>query len=420
MHKLTAETIAQIGQELNALELNNPVKGWDRTYPYVFKALQDIILAAAAQSRSIVFSININQTDAVTARSTRMGTTQIDFGVSVARKFLLEDMPSESTPYAEFITLVAQAIEQAFQEMMAQASIELATLENNPGSRTDASTPISHLYTLLCRIIIPLSNKAGMPITPTLSFYFSGTSKHQAAAQILRNGTMMLFIGSEFIRNFLIHRWEQIKQSPGDQAAVENRVAAHRQFEWVIAHEIGHLCDPGYKIYVRLIHPILLTLSLSCLFFLGQGVIKLNYPTAWALFPPAGAMIVITISSLSIAIIKCIEIFMVKRFEYAADKISVRLLAGTFVPNHALVALQATRAKIFNDLFSNLPISKNSYNDSANPAHQMVGTILSRLTKIYNACYKAIAQPFLTHRHPSIKNRMKRITQLYSRQNSPK
>ena len=420
MNKLTAETIAQIGHELNALELNNPVKGWDKTYPYVFKALQDIILATAGQSRSIVSSININQTDSVTARSTRTGTTQIDFGVSVVRKFLLEDMPAESAPYAEFITLVAQEIEQAFQEMMAQASIELATLENNPASRTDASKPISHLYALLCRVIIPLSNKAGMPITPTLSFYFSGTSKHQAAAQILRNGTMMLFIGSEFIRNLLIHPWEQIKQSRGDQAVLENRVAAHRQFEWVIAHEIGHLCDPGYKMYVRFIHPILLTLSLSSLFFLGQGVIKLNYPTAWALFPAAAAMIVITISSLSIAIIKCIEIFMVRRFEYAADKISVRLLAGTFVPDHALVALQATRAANFNDLFSKLPTPKNAYNDSTNSACRVLGTILSRLTKTYNACYKAIAQAFLTHRHPSIKNRIKRITQLYSRQNNSK
>lgn len=382
MNKLTAETIAQIGQELNALELN-VVNGWDKTYPNLYTMLHDIVTTESAQSRWGVPAVGIqfkgNESDEIKGYCLHTGTMQINFGAALLRNLLLEETQLEDTPkdiqaaYEELTTKLSQEIKHTCEEMETKAKEELDAHEKNIVNNWNILYP--HLFTMLNKIVVPISIKAGLPTIPAIAVLFTGAPRHNAMALIFPNGSRQLNIGSSLMRTLLF------------QAESEDSDDLFRQFQWIIAHEIGHFADPIFQKYAQL-SLLFLLLYWTAQLILIAGVTAMFLPILFSQTLVTLAPHLIATGWIGLLIHQCILIILHRRFEYAADATSARLLEN-FIPEDAQIALTFMNDKIAQDLFCHLSKRKNSL-----------------VIKAYNACYKKIRWSWASRLHPAPERRI--------------
>jgi hypothetical protein len=393
MHKLTAETIAQIGQELNALELN-VVSCWDKLYPNLYFMLLNIITTASAQSRwgTPAFGIQFkgNESDEINGYCLHTGAMQINFGAALLRKLILEETQLEDAPkdidaaYEEITTKTAQEIEHTCDEMMSKANEELDAHENNIVNNWNILYP--HLFTMLNKIVVPISIKAGLPTIPAIAVLFTGAPRHNAMALIFPNGSRQLNIGSGLIRTLLF------------QAPSEDSDDLFCQFQWVIAHEIGHFADPIFQKYTQF-SSLFVVLNWIAQLILIAGITAMFLPMVFSHRLVVLAPNLIATGCIGMLIHQCVLMILHRKFEYAADATSVRLLEN-FRPEDAQMALTFMNNKIAQDLFCNQPKTKNNL-----------------VIKAYNACYKKIRWAWASRRHPSPEvriNKLKKVCTLES------
>ena len=382
MNKLTPETIAQIGHELNALELN-VVNGWDKLYPNLYTMLHDIVTTESAQSRWGVPAVGIqfkgNESDGINGYCLSTGAMQINFGAALLRNVLLEETQLEDVPkdidaaYEELTTKVSQEIEHTCQEMVSKAKEELDAHENNVVNNWNILYP--HLFTMLNKIVVPICVKASLPSIPAIAVLFTGAPRHNAMAVIYTNGSRQLNIGSGLMRTMLF------------QASSEDSDDLFRQFQWVIAHEIGHFADPIFQKYAQF-SSLFVVLNLTAQLILTAGVAAMFLPMVFSHTLVALAPNLIATGCIVMLIHQCVLMILHRKFEYAADATSVRLLEN-FIPEDAQMALTFMNDKIAQDLFCHLPKTKNNL-----------------VIKAYNACYKKIRWSWASRLHPAPERRI--------------
>lgn len=140
--------------------------------------------------------------------------------------------PAEKTnPIA--IPTNLQTLDQCLIDTMAR---ELNELEKNPihGWNLTYPTLFNTLYVTTGELCV----KLGCPI-PYLFIDFQGTQRHQASALLMTDGSKQLHMGVDFLREYLFNQPQ------------ENRQKSYNLFRWIIAHELGHFCDPTFNLYGR-------------------------------------------------------------------------------------------------------------------------------------------------------------------------
>lgn len=188
-------------------------------------------------------------------------------------------------------------------DLMAQ---ELERLEQNPVNGWNATYPT--LYNTLLSIIeeICVTHKH---TPPALFIVFTGINKHQALAQIMTDGSTQIYLGTDFIRTYLLNPSARNKNT-------------YQTFRWIIAHEIGHLCDPGFVFFAQLFSlRFIIDKSASMLFVGSLAALPFSYNNPETLIWTTKLFVA---SSLFITGKKIALTLLQRKFEYTADALSVK------------------------------------------------------------------------------------------------
>lgn len=391
MHQLTPEIIALITLELNKLELNE-VNGWDKLYPNLYAMLHKIVTTSTKKSRWGIPNIGILfkgiGSDSIQGYCLSNGTMQINFGSNLLRNVLLKEASLEDAPldidaaYVELTTTTQQAITRTCEEMVSNAAIELSAHEKNIVNNWNILYP--HLFTMLNKIVAPICLKTGRAITPALAILFANSQRYNAWAQILPNETQQLSIGSELIRALVFRSIQENDDEP------------LRQFQWIIAHEIGHFCDPAFQKYAQF-SSAFIVLNYTSQLIVMAGTTALLLPMLFAANITALAPSLILAGCLGLLAHQLVLILLHRRFEYVADKTSTNLLEK-FTPHDAHTALTFMNENIAQDLFCYLPIPGLASNS-------ILKTSLTIALKIY----KKIIWAYNTRLHPSTESRVNKL-----------
>ena len=412
----TPELLAHVSQELTTLE-KNTINDWATQHKNLFTFLDQTIINAMAQSQNIAALIAVqfkgNEAESINGYCTHAGRIQINFGAHLLRKLFdmetaLDDTPQDlDAAYTELVFLTAQAIEKALEDMVVKAALEITVLEKQP-LPNNWNILYPHVFTLLCRSVIPISNQAGMPVIPLIGIITKGVSSHQMVAQTLITGQQHLLIGSNLIKKQLLDPLTTTLQTP---ATINSR---RNEFEWVVAHEIGHLNDPVIRTYSRGIAPLLnITSFVARILFVG-GILNLLIPGMYVFFPSLVSWPIVGYSALTVVVIKMIQILIHRFCEYRADAMSLQ-----YFPNVELKdmenALSSILGNIKHMLFAKLASPNNTLQASNNVACRVLGNLLSLITRVYNSCYKTIVLTYTSHLHPSLPKRLAYMKALMER-----
>lgn len=168
------------------------------------------------------------------------------------------------------------------------------------------------LYKTLHAFIVEFSSKMRCP-EPNLMLDFAGAYKHQGAAFFMSDGTTRLYLGTAFIQKFLIN-------PPARQEELH-----HRCFRWVIAHELGHLCDPSLNRWANWAKARSIVVSMGNMFTM-IGVMH----TVFSVLPYLSAIAspqYLLFLAIGLGLkggYNGLEILLQRRFEYFADKRSMQ------------------------------------------------------------------------------------------------
>lgn len=268
-------------------------------------------------------------------------------------------------------------------EILATISHELTELEKKPINGWDAVYPT--LFNFLNDNLKELCASTTLSTMPGIVVRFDKIQTWQASAMVMTDGSMQMHIGAEFIRNFVLNT-DEANLAPG-----------YEQFKWVIAHELGHLCDPAFISYCKAFTlRSIINQSLSIIFY--AGLIGFFWPR-WADFLGVNPMLLMGIST-ALSIIQYIAtIIIFRKFEYNADKISMTI-HHTCSPEQAGQAIEMIRTPIV------------AFASTCNPLEPK--TILeSYFPMIANfSLYKKYLLYSYFHLHPSIKSRVIRLKQI--------
>jgi hypothetical protein len=190
-----------------------------------------------------------------------------------------------------------ETLDQCLIDTMAR---ELNELEKNPIDGWNLAYPT--LYNTLYATTGELCAKLGCPI-PYLFIDFQGTQRHQASAFLMTDGAKQLHMGVDFLREYLLD------QSP------ENRQKSNNLFRWIIAHELGHFCDPTFNLYGRAFFVRRFLFNFAFAGSIGVAIGLLFRPQTWndSRYFFVASVLLLIVNGIT-------SIILHRKFEYFADK----------------------------------------------------------------------------------------------------
>jgi hypothetical protein len=280
-------------------------------------------------------------------------------------------MDTMETPHNS-LTLITENNPVLSNDILDVMTQELALLEKNPCNGWNATYPT--LYSTLFKIIEEISTTYKHKM-PDLFIVFTGINKHQALAQIMTDGSTQIYLGTDFIRTYLLN--PSARNSKTYQA-----------FRWIIAHEVGHLCDPGFKFFAQLFSlRFIIDKSASMLFVGSLAALPFSYNNPDTFI---WATKLFTASTLFIIGKKVTLTLLQRKFEYAADALSVKGFSQLDFDT-----IKTALTNITNAIKSSYP---NPYENSNNTIMRYVGNVFKKLT-LFNLFIGS----------PSIDKRIKRL-----------
>lgn len=183
---------------------------------------------------------------------------------------------------------------------------ELDLLEKNPINGWDLQYP--NLFKFVSSSLEEVSLIMNCP-TPGIVIRFAQDKSplreaifsYQATAILFTNNTQQLHIGADFLRSFVLNN--------------EESKGKYKAFLWTIAHEIGHLNDPLFKMYGQSYY-VRSFIDTFCVTFLFLWVGNLVAPNIISL-PIHNLLLTIGIGTWLCK--KTIIIVLHRKFEYTAD-----------------------------------------------------------------------------------------------------
>jgi hypothetical protein len=273
-------------------------------------------------------------------------------------------LPAYKMPHSENVTKILE---------------ELDALEKNIVQNWNITYPT--LYSFLLTTITDLCAALHCPVPAQIGICFEGVNSQQAIAQIMTDSSTHLYVGSKLIKRSLL------------DDADEKAASAYRSFRWIIAHELGHLCDPKFKIFAQsfVVRNIIDKIAKV---YLGLGIIKMLFPVTQAVIfihpnfiVAVGAFIVLK---------KIMIILLHRSFEYSADKIALRGL-----PEFDIKDMQ----NALDDMIT--AIKPLLYADPTNKLNLLVGKNFPSIKN--SVIYKKILEASIFYLHPSRSKRIRRI-----------
>ncbi len=280
-------------------------------------------------------------------------------------------------------TTITPAYKMPNPENVAKILEELCALEKNVVQNWNIIYPTlwAFLQTTVTEICAPLN----CPV-PAIIIDFRIVQSQQASAHIMTDGSTQLYIGSDLIKRSLILDADA-KSAP-----------AYRSFRWVIAHEIGHLCDPKFKMFGRsfALRNIADKIAQA---WLGLGMINMLWPASKTIVNlPQGFLI----AAASFIILKKIFIMALQRsWEYSADRIALQALQD-FDANDMQNALNSMIGAM-KPLFASDPSSKLNLFFANYPSVKET------------ALYKKVLKASYFYAHPSTNKRIAHIKRITSK-----
>ncbi len=264
-----------------------------------------------------------------------------------------------------------QALDQCLIDTMAR---ELDELEKNPVHGWNLTYPT--LFNTLYVTTGELCAKLGCTI-PYLFIDFQGIQRHQSSAILMTDGSKQLHIGVDFLRKHLLTQPQ------------ENRQKSYNLFRWIIAHELGHFCDPIFNLYGRTFFVRRLLFNLALGGSIGGIIGSLVQSQTWNnnryFFVACGLFLIIN----GIA-----SIILHRKFEYFADKKAVGVVTDVDCNDIKIMLTEMTsmiRASITSP-FDNL----SGYT-----------------AQTFAWCYKKYKRTQIFMLHPSVDKRIARILKMH-------